>query len=214
MGMSITDLVAWTLDIVVPLRCAACGRPGAALCHRCFAAIASSPGIIRAGWEPTRCLTALGAYEGRLRSAVLALKFRGARAVGAALGRLLARRILHAYDVVVPVPLHRARCRERGYNQASEIARGIAKDAGLACVDCALVRVRETRAQSTLDLAARAANVEDAFAAGPQATRVKARRVLLVDDVITTGATMRACSRALVAAGVGAVHVAAAALRL
>jgi ComF family protein len=159
-------------------------------------------------------LAALGPYEGLLRSAVLAMKFRGAKSIGNRLGRWLSPKIPFPFEAIVPVPLHRIRLRERGYNQAAEIARGIAAVTRTPCIDDALERVRATVPQSSLDLADRKGNVDGAFASGRRIDRVVGWRVLIVDDVVTSGATMRACAAVLLAAGVRTIYSAAAAVRL
>jgi ComF family protein len=214
MTISYLKLIAWTLDLLAPSRCAGCGDAGSDLCSRCCKAIAESRSIVRPRSNGAPGATALGAYEGVLRSAILALKFRGTRTVGARLGRRLAPRIAWPYESIVPVPLHGERLRERGYNQAAEIAHGIELHSGVAQVERALARVRATQPQTMLGLAARHANVRDAFSAGPDAGRVRGRRVLLVDDVITTGATGCACSAALLSLGAREVYFAALAVRL
>jgi len=202
------------LDFLMPAYCAACGAPGGELCDACVQAIASPPAILLGARNGVPSLTALGPYDGMLRSAILAMKFRGARRIGMRLGRWLAPKVVFPFEVVVPVPLHRARLRERGYNQAAEIARGIAAASGTACVVDALARVRATVPQSSLDLVDRSGNVEGAFSAGRSIERVAGRRVLIVDDVVTSGATMRACAATLRAAGVRTLYLAAAAVRL
>ena len=202
------------LDFLMPAYCAACGRPGSGLCDRCSALIASSSAILIGGRDGTPPLTALGAYEGVLRTAILALKFRNARHVGTRLGNWLGRRLIWPFEVVIPVPLHAARLRMRGFNQAGVIARAVARAAGSCFVEHALVRNRSTLPQSSLDLAGRQANVRGAFAPGRHVDRVAGCRVLIVDDVVTTGATLRACAAALIASGVRTVYGAAAAVRL
>jgi ComF family protein len=140
-----------------------------------------------------------------LARAVRALKFRGHRAVAATLGEAMARVLPSGpHDLVVPVPLHVARLRERGYNQAVLLARALARTAGLHVMPSGLVRRRPTPAQADLDAVARRANVRGAFVAP---ARLAGAAVVLVDDVLTTGATADACARALRAAGARRVSV-------
>jgi len=108
--------------------------------------------------------------------------------------------VLADADVVVPVPLHRSRLRERGFNQAADLARHL----GLPTVS-AVRRVRATATQTSLPGAQRHRNVRAAFAPARRIDRVRGRRVLLVDDVSTTGATLEACARVLKEAGAGEV---------
>jgi ComF family protein len=120
-----------------------------------------------------------------------------------------ARPLLEDADVVVPVPLHRWRLLRRRYNQAAEIARPLARGAGLAFLPDALERVRDTATQGGKSATGRRRNVAGAFAIRAAVLdQLTGRRVLLVDDVLTTGATAHACARALKAAGAAAVHVA------
>jgi ComF family protein len=167
---------------------------------------------MRPGRADALPLVALGPYRGALKSAILALKFRGARSVGARLGRMLSLTCMPC-DAIVPVPLHAQRLRARGYNQAALIADGIAAAQGGSRID-ALVRIRATAMQSSLDATARATNVRGAFGPSSEAHRISGRAVLLVDDVATTGATSLACAAALREAGALDVHLAVAAVVL
>ncbi|HEY4292732.1 MAG TPA: ComF family protein [Luteibacter sp.] len=130
-------------------------------------------------------------------------------------GSLVAGRVLSACwlsagqpplmpELLVPVPLHTSRLRKRGYNQALELARPLARRFGLPLAHDVLGRARRTGAQTELDAAARATNVRAAFAV--QRVPVQ-KHVAIVDDVMTTGATLAECARALLAAGVERVDV-------
>lgn len=153
-----------------------------------------------------------GPFEGVLRQAVHALKFGGDPGLGKALGRLMARAVRRRLeprnaDVVIPVPLHFSRLVERGYNQSAVLARQIAKTTGKPLVLDALVRTRGAAEQSGSTRAQRKENVRNAFLA--REARVAGKTVLLVDDVLTTGATARECAYALQRAGAKRVYVAA-----
>ena len=142
---------------------------------------------------------AVGEYDGALRSIIHAFKYEGRRSLARPLAdmmRLRGSAMLADADVVVPVPLHRSRLRERGFNQAADLARHL----GLPAVK-ALRRIRATATQTTLPAAQRHRNVRSAFAPTRRIHRVRGRRVLLVDDVSTTGATLEACARVLKEAG-------------
>ena len=120
-----------------------------------------------------------------------------------------AKELLEEADAVVPVPLHPMRLIRRRYNQAAEIARPLARRAGLEYLPDALVRKRRTESQGAKSGAARRRNVQGAFEV-PETRRkqLKGRRILLIDDVLTTGATADACARALIKAGARAVDLA------
>ena len=147
---------------------------------------------------------AIGSYDGALRAIVHAFKYDGRRSLAARLGALMQARgadVLRGADAAVPVPLHPSRRRERGFDQASDLARHV----GLPVVH-ALRRVRATAVQASLAAARRHGNVRGAFAARSAAAALDGRIVVLVDDVSTTGATLEACARALAEAGVREVR--------
>ena len=143
-------------------------------------------------------------YSAPLDCYVRQLKYAGARKLGRALGLLLAARLapeLRAIDALLPMPLHAQRLRERGYNQATEIARAVARLQGLPLLQGA-ARLRASPPQTSLDARARYANSAGAFGAP---SRLAGRRIAIIDDVITTGATVNALAEALLSAG--ATHV-------
>ena len=150
------------------------------------------------------------AYHGLARRAILGLKFRQGRYLAPLLGGLLAeavRRRPLASDLLVPVPLAPRRERERGYNQAVLLATELLRLQPLGGATLApelLRRSRDTPPQVRLRAAARRRNVEGAFAC-PRPEALRGRRVLLLDDVATTGATLEACAAVLKAAGAGRV---------
>lgn len=124
------------------------------------------------------------------------------------IGRVAAELVAEA-DAVAPVPLHRMRLLSRRFNQAAEIARPLARSAGLDYLPDALIRTKATGSQGGKSGRGRRENVRHAFAVSPAgARRIKGRRILLIDDVLTTGATAEACAKALVAAGARAVDLA------
>jgi ComF family protein len=147
---------------------------------------------------------AIGAYDGALRAIIHALKYDGRRSLAKRLAALMRERgadILAGAAWAVPVPLHPSRRRERGFNQADDLARPL----GLP-VRHALRRVRATPTQTGLPSAQRHRNVRDAFAATRAADALGGTIVVLVDDVCTTGATLDACARVLKALGAAEVR--------
>jgi ComF family protein len=186
--------------------CWKCGAPAA---EGARAAEAEAVRCRRCEAEAFTAARACGPYEGALRASVLSLKREPH--VGARLAGLLraaqARPPLDAAEVVVPVPLHPARERERGFNQAALLARSLSKSSGLALDEWSHARVAHaTRHRAGMDRRARRETVEGAFRA-VRPRLLEGRRVLLVDDVFTTGATASACAAALRDAGTTAVFV-------
>jgi len=156
--------------------------------------------------------TAVFPYSGVARLAVLNLKFNGDLSPAVWMGRELSRKLAEKewfedVDIVTPVPLHWTRRFRRRFNQSEIIARRIARDHGKMLETRALRRVRKTRPQSILEPDQRRENVRAAFAVS-RPERVKGRRVLLVDDVMSTCATASECARALKRAGAKGVYVA------
>ena len=152
---------------------------------------------------------ACGVYEGALRAAVLTLKHEPR--VGTRLARLMCeaqrRPPLDRATRVVPVPLHPERERERGFNQAALLARAVAARSGLPCDEQSLLRATHTEQhRAGMDVRARRETVEKAFrVARPRLIRDE--KILLIDDVLTTGATVSSCADALLAAGASTVYV-------
>ncbi|HEY0788408.1 MAG TPA: ComF family protein [Thermoanaerobaculia bacterium] len=224
-----------TLRIVLPASCAACGGElpwrarSASCCRPCWSALRPLEGVrcrrCAAAWEGgpagasflcLRCasidddaierIDAWGAYRDGLERLLVAFKFRRHDFLDAPLAGLLAERWRAwsdgDFDAVVPVPMHPRKLRERGYNQAALLARRFARATKLTLYRDALRKTRETAAQSTLRREERASNVRGAFTA---ADGLRGRRILLIDDVCTTGATLRACAKALRRAGAARV---------
>lgn len=157
-------------------------------------------GILQLEW----CAT----YSGSVREALHALKYQGARRLREPLAEAMAARWQRAGaggDIISWVPVHPSRRRERGYDQAEDLARAMATRLRLPVAAC-LQRRERTDAQHALGQQARMGNTAGAFAATPQMQVLAGGRwVLLVDDIVTTGATLAACAAALLEAGAGAV---------
>ncbi|NTU79401.1 MAG: ComF family protein [Chloroflexales bacterium] len=204
--LRLTDLFGRLLDLVFPERCAGCGGAGGLLCPACLARLRPYPPE-----GPTPGLDGMSVawlYDGPVRQAVHHLKYRRRRRVAEALGDALAASVgAPPADALVPVPLHAGRLAERGFNQAEELARRLGRRWGLPICASGLARGRDTGHQARLGRADRQVNVAGAFIwRGPGAPPA---RVLLVDDVLTTGATLAACAEALRAAGAHEVRAVA-----
>lgn len=148
-------------------------------------------------------------YDGPLRELILAYKFRGALGHASLLADMAARtyaqRTDRVPDIIVPVPLHRRRLLWRGFNQSTELSKALGRETGAPVLNAALRRTRYTRPQTRLDISQRHSNIKAAFAA-PQ-DMVTDKDILLVDDVYTTGATLRECARTLMKAGARSIDV-------
>jgi ComF family protein len=230
--MALRDLASNLIDVLAPPTCPGCGKRdshgsfcdgcrgevvaleepwcetcaapspdhGAALCPRC-----------RSG-RAFRRARALARFEGPLTEWMARMKYRGDKPMAGALGRLAAEAAARTldpstYDAVVAVPLHPDRLVERGFNQSVLIAQVVAAALGVPVVP-ALVRTRGGPAQVGLADDARADNVAGVFALNPpHVDDLKDLSVLLIDDVLTTGATADACAEALLCGGVAAVDV-------
>ena len=186
-------------------------RTGAGLCHCC-----AIPREVAAGSLCARCTAGeydfpqargFGAYDGALREVLHLFKYQGMRPLAAPLAERLAV-VFHqqqwdggGFAGVVAVPLARARQRQRGFNQAHLLARELGRRVGLPVLEDACRRIRATALQTGLTRAQRLENVRGSFAPGPRATLLAGRDILLIDDVLTTGATLSACARTLRQAG-------------
>jgi len=216
------------LDLAFPARCPGCGSEGEPICGRCVGALDARlelPGGVPIGLPsdvpaPLLQLEWCAPFGGLVRRALHELKYGGETRLAGPLGEAIARRwarVAAGGDVLVPVPVHAERARRRGYDQAELIGRAAARALGMPCASI-LERVRATTAQFDLDRATRATNVRGAFrlragdgSAAPKPRPLAGRWVVLVDDVVTTGATLSACAEPLLAAGaigVSAVTVA------
>jgi len=199
------DLVA---SFLAPPRCAACDSPVGRLAVFC----APCASTVQPAEDADDGPIAAFVYGGAIADAITRFKY-GARPD---LARPLADLLWHAVAaragllrgcVVVPVPLHPVRLAERGFNQSALLARPVSRRLGAPFVPLALARVRDTARQASLGREDRLGNVGGAFAVR-QAKRLRGSRILLVDDVRTTGATLAACTQAALEAGAGPVTTA------
>ena len=215
--------VSALLDSLYPPRCVACGHWGEWLCTACIDGIPSIlppicrqcgrplslPGICRDCEQKTSQLfgmRSVSPHAPPLREAIHALKYEGVRVLSGPLGDVLASywwRASLPVHVIVPVPLHKARLRQRGYNQSLLLARSLGERIGIPLEEDALVRERDTRSQIGLSREERWTNVWGAFRC--RFGGLRGANVLLIDDVLTTGATLEASSAALLEAGVRGV---------
>lgn len=216
------------LDVALPTLCPACREPvgGDGLCAPCWSKLAliappycerlgipfaydPGPGVLsmQAIADPPAYHRARAAvrYDDVAKSLVHALKYGDRLDLAPTMGRWMARagrELLEGADALVPVPLHWRRLWARRFNQSALLAKAIAQHSGVAVADAALKRVKATTQQVGLSQAQRAENVQGAFrVADDRKAEVAGRRLVLIDDVLTSGATSDACTRALLRAG-------------
>lgn len=200
MGLSFTVAAELMLSLLSPAKCAACVSPVArrsVFCAPCARTVEPAPkGPVRAPF----------AYGGALSRAITRFKYEDCPHLALPLGQLLLRVVpeLRGAGVhrLVPVPLHRARLAERGFNPPALLARPVAEALSVPLSPLGLRRIRDTPRQAHLDRRLRLSNVEGAFQARE---RFEGEHVVLVDDVCTTGSTLRVCAGALRAAGAAKV---------
>lgn len=223
------QFVANIVDIFFPPVCARCRKIGSLLCDDCLREFVpvTEPICDRCGRQLEGRLPELGSancracqesppvlrqmrapwhYVEPLSSIIHRLKYDGYFALAGPLGSLMAEqwpRWAVPPDLIMPIPLHKKRQRRRGYNQSALLARPLARTLGLTYTDQALRRTRHTVPQVGLGPEERAANVKNAFAADTE--MVAGRHILLIDDVLTTGATMSAAAETLLDAGAASV---------
>lgn len=202
LGMIARQIADSLLAVLLAPPCVACGAPllhptSGIVCEACWRAART---IAPPFFIPyVRHSRAAGVYEGALRNIIHALKYDGRTSLAPSLAALIVEQCgdaLEGADAVVPVPLHRSRERERGFNQASLIARALP----LPCA-AVLVRLRATSSQTDLPADRRRANVRGAFAVKDDRSQGSPLIPVLVDDVATTGATISECARVLTEAG-------------
>lgn len=213
------------LDLLFPPYCIGCGREGNYICDHCQRKLPyisppvcsicgrpllpddSCPGCISKD-HAIDGIRAPFIFEGLIRRTIHELKYRNLRALAPVLAVYLFEYLAEnpvPGDVLVPVPIHHRRLRERGYNQSSLVAHELARRCNLPVVDSCLVRLNYVTPQARLASAAdRLKNVTGAFAC--RDSQLKDKQVILIDDVSTSGATMNACAAALKSAGAAGVR--------
>jgi len=212
-------MVRWLHDLLMfffPVHCLVCGKslktPDGVLCLGCeyrmprtgFRDDPENPvSMIFWGRVPVECATSLFRFEKGSAYQVLLheLKYRGNRKTGVYLGRLLGHELKDTSfaecELIIPVPLHRKKYRERGYNQSELIGRGLSEILDIPLATSVLVRHRQHDSQTTMGRLDRFENVSGNFGISSRSPDISGMRILLVDDVVTTGATLETCCRVL-----------------
>jgi len=207
------------IDFIYPPLCAGCGKQGFSICQDCLSEIqlVISPycdvcgrpqkqkgvcEVCRTDPPPFSALRSWGFYQGPLREALLSLKYHNNLGLGQFLASHLQTIVLGNQwdlDIVIPVPLCKTHYKERSYNQSEMIAYPLSLSLSLPLVTDAIYRVKETVTQIDLSREERFINLKDAFLGN--SAKLKGKKVLLVDDIVTTGATIRSCAKALLDSG-------------
>ena len=196
-----------TIALLEDPRCPSCGKPFVSKValsyspgHRCGDCRDRPPRFDRS--------VAVCSYEGVLAKAIQLFKYQGKTNLAGPLGDLLVRELerLSGADCLIPVPLHPKRLREREYNQALLLCDSVKRQTGLEVIPDTLERIRETQPQTGLPIKDRRRNVRGAFIV-KRTQHIEDRCVMLIDDVLTTGATVNECARILKRAGAKAVYV-------
>ena len=208
-------LYHFLMELLFPPKCVLCRKllknGEIDLCGACRADAPEYPGK-KINIRFLDSFAAVWYYEGNVRSSLLRYKFYNARSYSVSYGRILAMKLLREYpegfDILTWVPVSRLRKLRRGYDQVELLAKAVGTELGVTPVST-LKKIRNNRPQSHIkDPAARKANVLGAYQLKPDAD-VKGKRVLLLDDILTTGATAGECARVLLSAGAKEVHCAA-----
>lgn len=214
--MKLKSVVLFCLELLFPPRCIFCGRaiaPGTKVCSGCTAEV-SPVNTVRCMNLPgtgknIRCAV-LYSYEGRARQSVIRFKFYGEKKYADFYAEKLAELVrknlgAEGFDLVTAVPVSQERRKARGYNQSELLARRLARELSVPYEDC-LVKLRDNPEQHSLSRRDRLKNVRGVYRALPQAS---GKRILLVDDIVTTGSTLLECARVLYGGGAGGVGCAA-----
>ena len=224
-------LVSPFLDFLYPPVCIACNKPlydgNQKVCTGCWNAIPLVTKNLPLYQETREKLLAEGDIndlvscfvfeeEGPFQHIAHALKYKEHKSIGVNLGKRLGETLKEwnlNIDILIPIPLHRIKYRERGYNQSEFIAHGISSIIGKPVVPNAVRRTRHTQTQTKLNIEERRKNMEHAFELVPHSSNIlSGKKCLLVDDVITTGATANSCAQVILSAGATKIIAASAAL--
>ncbi len=218
MRLALPRMANAALEMLFPSKCVGCGAVGSLICDDCLqGAQRASSGMCRrcsvslrqgnlcdlcaADPPPITNMKPIFEFSGVIREAVHSLKYKDIRALAPVLGEIMAdlgQPGRTKPDLIVPVPSHPRRMRERGYNQAELLARQYAIKVGTPISTTAVARIVDTPRQVDLPASQRVRNTRGAFKASPE---VRDQRILLIDDVMTTGSTLQECARALKTAG-------------
>jgi ComF family protein len=233
--LNISNIARSFADFIYPPVCSTCWRNLARgesyICHYCwdgFERVAPTESMIQViegkflADQSVDKIESVFLFEQdpRVRIAIHLLKYAGAENIAERLGIFIAKKIagdqrLSMSSMIVPIPLHAARKRERGYNQSELIANSIGRELRIQHEPRLLLRTRQTQTQTMFDAEGRKKNIAGAFSIGRNFSEaVGGKSILLIDDVITTGSTIKECAKVLKENGAGAVYAASAAITI
>jgi len=227
LGSLIRDIYSGIMDLIYPPHCVTCGDAGDGyFCPKCAEKVTLIiPPVCRKCGTPCEsytceqcrdreyafeCARSAGVFDGVLRDAIHALKYRNLVVVADPLAEILVKAFpgtgfAGTVDVVVPIPIHHSRMVDRGFNQSEELACRFARRIPLPVEPSVLRKCRKTKHQVDLPIDLRATNVQGSFVVR-HPEKIRGKRVLLIDDVFTTGSTLDEAARVLLAAGASAVR--------
>lgn len=219
------------VDFIYPPTCVSCGNlltaDGKQVCTNCWDSIQrvtrthelyleTKGKLLRSGHVAELASAFIFEKEGAFQHIAHSMKYEGMPSLGLQLGKRIGE-VLREWDLsadcIIPIPLHKRKLRERGYNQAEFIARGVSETSGIVFRNDLVKRRKDTQSQTTLNIEERQENVAQAFEmVTGKSQDIKNKRIIVVDDVITTGATIVSCAHELRAAGAVSVIAVSAAL--
>jgi len=207
------DIIKGLVSFIYPPLCEICGikiaNENNNICEKCFNKIITitPPVAIR---QNDINIWAVCAYEGTLKECIHLFKYKSRLGLAGPLSRLMINFTnnylnLNKFDIIMPVPLHRNRLLERGFNQAELLAKNLSKNSGCAICPNLLKKTKSTRPQTGLSKTKRSENIKNAFKVNKKMP-VKDKNILIVDDVLTTGSTIAECADTLLEAGANSVQ--------
>jgi ComF family protein len=194
------------LDIIFPKSCLECGKQGEGyICSTCFSAFKQNLKIKKIYNNYYDVLIYIDNYKSKTRSKILAMKFSSKAYIAEYFIEILIKNeaiknYLKNFDIVISVPMQKSKKLERGYNQTEIFGIGLAKKINLPCEIDALRKIKDNKTQSLLSSKERMKNVKDVFIVS-NFEKIKNKKIILVDDIFTTGATIKECSKILKSAG-------------
>ena len=213
---SIKNIFSSILDLVFPDSCLNCGKTGSILCNRCLKQIKPIPGQSIHLKQPIEKVLCYTSYSGIMRKIITKFKFENKKRIAETIANLMSEMIINripefAKMSLLAVPLHASREKERSFNQALLLARNISKNLNIPCIENVLIRNRATNFMHKLNKKERMQNIKNAFTVVDKQA-VSGKDIIIIDDIMTTGATLTAIAAELKKSGCNKVYGATAAM--